>query len=120
MLEGEREVVQAAGAEQRRAPLDRVRQVAQRFAIAVAERGSRLIQPPPILLDEVADELTQEPRVEGLAALTHGFQIAEVDSPGVRARSSREEQAACPRGRCYRAGSAGARAVAGCTSTVAS
>src|SRR5580765_5385603 len=77
VFEREREVMQPASAKERRTAFDGVRDVAQGLAIAVDERLRRLSQAPAILLDEVADEFTQQCRVERLAALTHGFKVTE-------------------------------------------
>ena len=81
MLQRERERVQTAGTEQRRAAFDRVREVAQRFTVARADRGGRQVEPAAVLIDEVPDELLHQRGVERPAVLAHRFEITEIDGP---------------------------------------
>ena len=89
--------MQPASAKERRAAFDGVRDVAQRLAIAVDERLRRLSQPAGDSARRSGRRAHAAGRVERLAALTHGFEVAEVDRPGVRAHpSQRTKQSAVP------------------------
>lgn len=79
VLEGEGQIVKPAGAKQGGAALDRVRDLPQGSTVAALHGDGGIVHPPPILFDEVADELLEERRVECVAALAHCHQIARIN-----------------------------------------